>query len=81
MRYLGDPEPIAVAHDAAGRMIAVVSGGRRRSIETERDDWIVQDRWWTTAPIERHYHELILDGGRVSTIYRDLGTGSWFGYG
>lgn len=81
LRYLGDPGPVTVEHDAAGRICAVVIAGRRRSIEIERDDWIVQDRWWTDVPIERRYHELVLVGGRMMTVYRELTTGAWFGYG
>jgi hypothetical protein len=43
-----------------------------------RDDWLVQDRWWTDRPVDRHYFELVLDPGRVAVVYRDNRAGAWF---
>jgi hypothetical protein len=55
---------------------AVVLGGRRRAVAAVREDWLVQDRWWTGDPVDRHYFELLLEGGRVLVVYREA-RGGW----
>lgn len=57
---------------------AVVIDGGRRSVTAIREDWLVQDRWWTDEPVDRHYYELVVDPGRVIIAYRDARTGGWF---
>jgi len=52
-----------------------VAGSR---IETIREEWLVEDRWWTSAPLRRHYLEVVLRNGRCVTVFRDLETGRWF---
>ena len=46
-----------------------------------RDDWLVQDLWWTDRPVDRHYFELVLDPGRVMVAYRRVlagpGSSTW----
>ena len=34
--------------------------GRRGRVEAIREEWLVEDRWWTSAPLRRHYFELVL---------------------
>jgi hypothetical protein len=70
---------VAVAQDGSPR--AVVLDGRRREVAAIRDDWLVQDRWWTDRPVERHYYELVLDPGRLAVVYRDAVTGVWLAHG
>ena len=55
-------------------------GGRRRDVVAVRDDWLVQDLWWTDRPVNRHYFELVLDPGRVMVAYRES-AGAWFAHG
>ena len=67
------PRPIAV--DApAGRPLLVA--GRR--VESIREQWLVEDRWWSGSPMRRHYIDLVLTGGRCSVVFCDLETGRWF---
>jgi hypothetical protein len=47
---------------------------------TVRDDWLVQDLWWTDRAIDRHYFELVLDSGRLVVVYRDGPGGAWFAH-
>jgi hypothetical protein len=54
--------------------------GRRRVVVAVRDEWLVQDRWWTGQPVERHFFELLVEPGRVMTVYRDLRSGAWCAY-
>jgi hypothetical protein len=67
------PRPIAVSAPA-GRPLLV--GGRR--VEFIREQWLVEDRWWSGSPLRRHYLDLVLAGGRCSVVFRDLETKRWF---
>lgn len=80
LRYLSSPRPVRVAAGPSGVPCAVITDGRRRGVVDVRDEWLVQDRWWTDHPVDRHFFELVLDPGRVMTVYRDTRTGEWFGY-
>lgn len=79
VRYgaLATPRPVRVDVAADGAPLAVDIDGRRRVVEAVRDDWLVQDLWWTERPVERHYHELVVHPGRVTVLYRDLLTDRW----
>jgi hypothetical protein len=47
------------------------------AVEAIREDWIVEDRWWTGRPLHRRYFELVLADGRSVTVFRDVRTGRW----
>jgi len=46
-------------------------------VETIREEWMVEDRWWTGHALHRHYYELVLADGRNVTVFRDVRTGRW----
>jgi hypothetical protein len=46
-------------------------------VEAIREEWIVEDRWWTGRPLHRRYFELVLADGRSATVFRDVLTGRW----
>jgi hypothetical protein len=66
------PVPARVHMDERGRPVAVGGAG----VETVREEWLVEDRWWTSEPIRRHYFELALAGGRCEVVFH-VGKG-WF---
>lgn len=78
LRAVGTPRPARVRVAADGAPRAVAHGGRSREVVAVRDDWLVQDRWWTDRPIDRHYYDLVLDPGRLAVVYRDSLRGEWF---
>lgn len=78
MRAMGAPCPATVEAAPDGAPRAVVLLGRRRAVVGIRDDWLVQDRWWTGRPVDRHYFELVLDPGRVAVVFRESPDGRWF---
>ena len=80
LRALGAPRPVRVAASGDGVPRAVTIDGRRRAVAAVRDDWLVQDRWWTDRPVDRRYFELVLDPGRVAVVYRDGITGDWLAH-
>ncbi len=64
----------------AGLPHAIVVDGRRREVTAIREDWLVQDRWWTDEPVDRHYYELVVEPGKVVVTFRDTRSGDWYAY-
>jgi len=64
---LYEPKRVSVWADQHGRPLAVAGAG----VETVREEWLVEDRWWTPEPIRRHYFELALADGRCEVVFRD----------
>ena len=73
-RRLGDPEPATVAADDRGVPVAV----GQAPVDSVREEWVVEDRWWTGRPLRRRYFELVLVNGRNVVVFRDLVGGGWF---
>lgn len=48
------------------------------TIESLRESWLVEDRWWTAEPLRRRYWELVGECGRNVIVFHDLCAGSWF---
>jgi hypothetical protein len=42
-----------------------------------REEWLVEDRWWTLRRLWRHYFELALADGRNLVVFR-TGSGRWY---
>jgi hypothetical protein len=74
-RRLAPPRPVRVRADATGRPQAV-SG---RAVEAVRESWLIEDRWWTEAPLRRRYWEVVTADGRDLVVFRDLQEGRWYG--
>jgi hypothetical protein len=73
-RRLAPPRPVRVRADATGRPEAVGS----RAVEAVRESWLIEDRWWTDAPLRRRYWEVVTADGRDLVVFRDLEGGRWF---
>ncbi|TVP76663.1 MAG: hypothetical protein EA352_05215 [Gemmatimonadales bacterium] len=52
--------------------IPVAVKGRRGPVRIEavRETWQIDDEWWR-VPISRVYHSVVLEGGRLITLFRD----------
>jgi hypothetical protein len=76
-RVLNEPRPARVRLDPArpDGMPAEVNG---EAVESLRESWLVEDRWWTNAPLRRRYWELVGGRGRNVVVFHDLRSGSWF---
>jgi hypothetical protein len=62
--------------------VEVDSKGAPRSVDgvavtDVREEWVVQDRWWTSQPLRRHYFELVLRNGRNVVVFRGA-RGRWY---
>lgn len=73
-RRLGAPEPAAIAADESGVPVALGPA----PVDSVREEWVVEDRWWTGRPLRRRYFELVLVNGRNVVVFRDLVGGGWF---
>lgn len=84
LRVLKEPRPLRVRTDDDGRPVAVaLPDSTRRGfqpVEAVRESWRIDDEWWR-RPISRLYHDVVLEGGRLVTLYRDLAEGGWYGQG
>jgi hypothetical protein len=68
--------PREVAVDAGADRIPVAVG--RRRVLHLRDEWRVEEGWWTREPVRRLYYDLVLDDGRNAVVYRDRRRGRWY---
>ena len=75
---LAAPRPLHVIAAPDGTPHAVEVQGTRRVVVAIREEWLVQDRWRTSEPVDRHYYELLLEPGRVMTLYREERGGDWY---
>jgi len=69
---LYQPKPARVREDGHGQPTALEGA----AVDAVREEWLVQDRWWTPKPIRRHYFELALANGRCEVVFRDAE--GWF---
>jgi hypothetical protein len=73
-RRLATPAPAAVAAAADGRPVGV-EGCR---VDSVRESWLVEDRWWTDRPVRRRYWEVVTADGRCLVVFHELEGGGWF---
>ena len=73
-RRLGAPKPTSVMPGDGG-VPRTVAGA---VVDSIREEWVVEDRWWTGKPLRRRYFEVVLADGRNVVVFRDLVGGGWF---
>jgi CO dehydrogenase/acetyl-CoA synthase delta subunit len=74
VRRLNEPKKVRVRAGCRGRPLVV--GGRR--VDAVRESWLIEDRWWTDAPLRRRYWEVVTADGRSLVVFRDLDSGAWY---
>ena len=68
------PWPIPVRGGADVRPRAV----GRLDVSSGREEWLVEDGWWTRRPLRRRYFELVLEDGSDVVVFNEPGEGRWF---
>jgi hypothetical protein len=69
------PRPVTVQAGPDGIPSAVESV----PVDGVREDWLVEDSWWTPKPLRRRYFELVLADGRNVVVFREPAEdGRWF---
>lgn len=49
-----------------------------REVESVREEWQVEDRWWSERPLRRRYFELVLAGGADAVVFCEMQSGRWY---
>ncbi len=73
-RRLYRPRTVRIESDRDGVPVSI-SGTR---VECVREQWLVEDGWWTTEVLRRRYFELLLVDGQNAVVFRNLIDGRWF---
>lgn len=79
LKPLGAPSPLGVRTGSSGRPVEVWRPDRRggERVVAVHERWRIDDEWWR-KPISRLYHQVVLESGKLMTVYRDLSDGSWY---
>lgn len=73
MRRLYAPQRVAVEVGPEGTPLTVEGV----EVVAVREEWVVEDRWWTLRRMWRHYLELALIDGRNEVVFRN-NSGRWY---
>lgn len=49
-----------------------------RAVISVRESWLVEEGWWSTEPLRRHYFELVTARGDNLTVFLSIPEGAWF---
>ncbi len=73
-KRLSVPGRVSVRAGAGGRPESVDG----RQVDSVRESWLIEDRWWTDKPLRRRYWEVVTVCGRDEVVFHDLRTGRWW---
>ncbi len=65
------PVPVQVESDGTPRAVG------RLAVESVREEWLVEDGWWTQKPLQRRYFEVVLEDGSDVVVFVEP-DGRWF---
>jgi hypothetical protein len=69
---------VVVRTDDQGEPVHVrLPGKTARRVAVVRERWRIDDEWWRQA-ISREYRTIVLDDGKVMTLYHDLTDDTWY---
>jgi hypothetical protein len=79
LRPLDLPSAVRVRTDRDEFPVMVWLGGGRQPtrVAAVRESWRIDDEWWRD-PLSRIYHDVVLENGKVVTLYQDLIEGTWW---
>ncbi len=66
------PIPVQVGADGRPRMVGLLA------VDAVREEWLVEDGWWTSRPLRRRYFELVLEDGSNVVVFSEPEDGRWF---
>jgi hypothetical protein len=73
-RRLAVPRRVFVGVAEDGRPLRLAD----QPVESVRESWLVEDRWWTERPLRRRYWEVVTVSGRDEVVFCDLLSGRWW---
>ena len=59
------PVPVQAGADGTPRTVG------RLAVRSVREEWLVEDGWWTREPLRRRYYELVLEDGSDVVVFRE----------
>jgi hypothetical protein len=68
------PRPLTVRVGPGGAPTLV----GRATVDTVREEWLIEDRWWTGRPLRRRYFDVVTVEGVNRVVFCDLESGRWF---
>ncbi|MBT8396686.1 MAG: hypothetical protein HKO65_10415 [Gemmatimonadetes bacterium] len=74
---LNVPRPLRVRTGNGGRPLFLHLKGGVQKVQQILEVWQVDEEWWRN-PISRRYAKLVLEDGRMVTVYRDLLSRRWY---
>lgn len=78
LRPLNLPRPIRmITHSPDARPAILIESGRQLRVEQIKDSWDIDEEWWRDR-LHRRYYQLVLEDGRLLTVYQDLIDGAWY---
>lgn len=77
LRSLNVPRPVRLLLTRDGQPAVLLEGKRRTRVAAIQEVWRIDDEWWR-APISRLYYQLVLEDGRLGTVYHDLIEDAWY---
>ena len=57
------PVPVQVGPDGTPQAVG------RLAVSSVREEWLVEDGWWTKKPLQRRYFELVLEDGSDVVVF------------
>jgi hypothetical protein len=75
LRMIGAARPVRVSID---RTTGIPRRVRGREVRTVRDEWLVDEGWWTGRRLRRRYLDLVLADGSNQVVFQDLDRGVWW---
>jgi hypothetical protein len=73
-KRLARPRAARVLAGPDGKPLAVDD----REVDSVRESWLIEDRWWTSRPLRRRYWEVVTTCGRNVVVFHDLERGGWY---
>jgi hypothetical protein len=65
------PVPVRVGPNGVPQTVG------RLAVESVREEWLVEDGWWTQKPLQRRYFEVVLEDGSDVVVFSEQ-DGRWF---
>jgi hypothetical protein len=65
------PVPVQTGPDGIPQAVG------RLAVESVREEWLVEDGWWTQKPLQRRYFEVVLEDGSDVVVFVEP-DGRWF---
>ena len=59
------PVPVQMGPDGAPQSVG------RLAVESVREEWLVEDGWWTQKPLQRRYFEVVLEDGSDVVVFSE----------